>query len=63
MQSFLQGATFVAILAVATVLALGVINMLRANAPNRSQLLMRWRVILQFVAIIVMMTALYFSSR
>ncbi|KAB2875804.1 MAG: twin transmembrane helix small protein [Bauldia sp.] len=63
MQSILQGATFVAIAAVAIVLALGVVNMMRGTSPNRSQLLMRWRVILQLVAIVVMMTALYFSSR
>jgi hypothetical protein len=63
MSSFLQSLTFVAIAAVAVVLVLGVVNMMRGNASNRSQLLMRWRVILQFVAIIVMMTALYFSTR
>lgn len=63
MSSFLQSLTLVAIAAVAVVLVLGVVNMMRGNASNRSQLLMRWRVILQFVAIIVMMTALYFSTR
>jgi hypothetical protein len=63
MSSFLQSVTLVAIAAVAVVLVLGVVNMMRGNASNRSQLLMRWRVILQFVAIIVMMTALYFSTR
>lgn len=63
MSSFLQSLTLVAIAAVAVVLILGVVNMMRGNASNRSQLLMRWRVILQFVAIIVMMTALYFSTR
>lgn len=63
MQSFFQGATFVAIGAVALVLILGVINMMRGTSPNRSQLLMRWRVILQLIAIVVMMTALYLSSR
>ena len=53
----------IAIGAVAVVLVLGLVNMMRGGSPNRSQQLMRWRVILQFVAIIVMMTALYFGTR
>jgi hypothetical protein len=63
MQTLLHGATFVAIVAVAIVLILGVVNMMRGGSGNRSQMLMRWRVILQFIAIVVMMTALYFASR
>ncbi|HET7716468.1 MAG TPA: twin transmembrane helix small protein [Bauldia sp.] len=63
MESFLHGATFAALAAVSVVLVLGVINMMRGTSPNRSQTLMRWRVILQFVALVVMMTALYFASR
>ena len=53
----------VAIGAVALVLVLGLVNMMRGGTSNRSQQLMRWRVILQFVAIVVMMTALYFGTR
>jgi hypothetical protein len=53
----------VALGAVALVLVLGLVNMMRGGSGNRSQTLMRWRVILQFVAIIVMMTALYFGTR
>jgi hypothetical protein len=49
------------LVAVAIVLLLGLWNMLRGGNPGRSQTLMRWRVILQFVAIIIAMTALYFS--
>jgi hypothetical protein len=63
MNGFLHGLTGILIVAVAVVLVLGVVNMMRGNSPNRSQTLMRWRVILQFVAIIVMMTALYFAGR
>jgi hypothetical protein len=37
--------------------------MMRGTSPNRSQTLMRWRVILQFVALVVMMAALYLASR
>ena len=53
----------IALGAVALVLVLGLVNMMRGGSGNRSQLLMLWRVILQFVAIIVMMTALYFGTR
>ena len=45
--------------AVAVVLVLGLFNMLRGGSPNLSQKLMRWRVGLQFVAILVILAALY----
>jgi hypothetical protein len=61
MSTFFQSLTGIAIAAVAVVLVLGVLNMMRGSSPNRSQLLMRLRVILQFTAIVVMMAALYFS--
>jgi hypothetical protein len=63
MTSFLHTLTGVAIVAVFVVLVLGVLNMMRGSSPNRSQMLMRWRVILQFTAIVVMMAALYFTHR
>ncbi len=44
---------------VAVVLAFGLVNMLRGGSPNRSQTLMRWRVGLQFVAILAIVLALY----
>jgi hypothetical protein len=44
---------------VAIVLVFGLVNMLRGGSPNRSQMLMRWRVGLQFVAILAIMLALY----
>jgi hypothetical protein len=50
----------IAIGAVAIVLVLGLINMMRGGSPNTSQRLMRWRVMLQFVAIIVIMATIYF---
>jgi NADH:ubiquinone oxidoreductase subunit 6 (subunit J) len=43
----------IAVGAVAFVLLLGLINMMRGGSPNRSQKLMQWRVLLQFVAIII----------
>lgn len=52
----------IAVGAVAIVLLLGLFNMVRGGSSSRSQTLMRWRVVLQFIAIVVMMTALYFGS-
>jgi hypothetical protein len=48
--------------AVAVVLFLGLVNMMRGGPGNRSQQLMRWRVILQFAAIVALMAALYVAS-
>jgi ABC-type nickel/cobalt efflux system permease component RcnA len=53
----------IAVGAVAVVLLLGLWNMLRGGSSSRSQNLMRWRVILQFAAIVIMMTGLWFTSR
>ena len=52
----------VAVFAVAVVLVLGILNMLRQGpgASNRSQTFMRWRVGLQFLAIVAIVGALYF---
>ncbi|HET8544518.1 MAG TPA: twin transmembrane helix small protein [Pseudolabrys sp.] len=52
-----------AIVAVAIVLLLGLINMMRGGSPNRSQKLMRVRVLLQFVAIIVIMATIWALGR
>ena len=52
-----------AVIAVAIVLLLGLINMLRGGSPNRSQKLMRLRVLLQFVAIIVIMATIWVMGR
>jgi Hypoxia induced protein conserved region len=48
-----------AIIAVAAVLVLGLINMMRGGSPNTSQKLMRLRVLLQFVAIVVIMATIW----
>ena len=52
-------AVIVAIAAVAIVLVFGLVNMMRGGSPNTSQKLMRLRVLLQFVAIIVIMVAVW----
>ena len=51
-----------ALAAVSIVLFMGLWNMLRGGSPNRSQMLMRWRVMLQFVAICVVMAAIYIAN-
>ncbi len=43
----------IAIGAVAVVLVLGLINMMRGGSPHKSQKLMRLRVLLQFIAIVI----------
>lgn len=48
--------------AVAIVLVLGLFNMLKAGDANMSQLLMRWRVGLQFLAILIILAVLYFRG-
>ena len=53
----------VAIGAVAIVLLLGLLNMMRGGSPNTSQRLMRLRVLLQFIAIIVIMAAIWAMGR
>jgi hypothetical protein len=53
----------VAIGAVAVVLLLGLINMMRGGSPNTSQKLMRLRVLLQFVAVVVIMLTIWVMNR
>jgi hypothetical protein len=48
-----------AVAAVAFVLVLGLINMMRGGSPNRSQKLMQWRVLLQFIAIVITMLTVW----
>ncbi len=54
---------YIAVGAVFVVLLLGLFNMFRGGSSNTSQKLMRWRVGLQFVAIVVLMLGLYLSQR
>lgn len=53
----------IAVAAVALVLFLGLFNLARGGSPERSQMLMRWRIGLQLVAIIVVIATLYFGTR
>jgi hypothetical protein len=63
METFFSYLGPIMMAAVVLVLALGLFNMLRGGPGSRSQTLMRWRVGLQFVAVILLMLALYFASR
>jgi hypothetical protein len=49
----------IAIGAVAIVLLLGLANMMRGGSPNLSQRLMRLRVLMQFIALIVIMLTIW----
>ncbi len=51
-----------AVIIVAVVLVLGLVNMMRGGDPNRSQKLMRLRVMLQFAAIVVIMVVIWAKS-
>jgi NADH:ubiquinone oxidoreductase subunit 6 (subunit J) len=53
----------IAVGAVAVVLLLGLINMMRGGSPNTSQKLMRLRVLLQFVAVVVIMLTIWIMNR
>lgn len=59
MASFLDILVPVAVGAVAVVLLLGLRNMLKTGSSDTSQKLMRWRVILQAVAVVIIMVAVY----
>ena len=64
MANFLShGVVPIAIGAVAVVLLLGLINMLRGGSGNTSQKLMRLRVLLQAIAIGVIMLTLWFMGK
>ena len=53
----------IAIGAVAVVLVIGLAHTLRGGSPNLSQRLMRLRVLLQFIAIIIVMVTIWMLGR
>ena len=60
MTSFLRMIILpITVAAVAVVLLLGLLNMMRGGSPNRSQKLMQMRVLLQFVAIVITMLTVW----
>jgi hypothetical protein len=60
MQSWSNYLVGGAVVLVAVVLVAGLFNMVRGGSPNLSQKLMRWRVGLQFLAILIIMGVLFF---
>jgi ABC-type Na+ efflux pump permease subunit len=62
-DSLSQFAVVIAIGAVAFVLLLGLLNMMRGGSPNTSQKLMRLRVLLQFAAVIIIMATIWIMGR
>ena len=61
MQLLSNFALPIALAAVSVVLLAGLWNMMRGGSANTSQKLMRWRVGLQFIAIVIAMAAVYFA--
>jgi Hypoxia induced protein conserved region len=55
--------SIIAVGGVAVILFMGLWNMFRGGDANRSQMLMRARVVAQFVALIVILGALYFFGQ
>ena len=63
MSNFFYNLIPFAIGAVAIVLLLGLVNMMRGGSPYTSQKLMRLRVVLQFVALVIIMASLWMMGR
>jgi hypothetical protein len=63
MDSGFKFLAIIAMIAVAVVLLLGLRNMLRNGDGNTSNKLMRLRIIFQFIAVLLMVGALYFARR
>jgi hypothetical protein len=61
MQTFLYHATTVATLAVLAVLLYGLRTLMKGENSNLSQKLMRWRIALQFIAILIILAYAFVS--
>ena len=62
-MTFLDYLSRFAVGVVFLVLLAGLWNMMRGGSSNTSQNLMRLRVVMQFIAILVILTIVYFSTR
>ena len=62
-QTVLNIIVIVAVGVVAVILFMGLWNMFKGDDPNRSQMLMRARVIAQAVALAILLGSLYFFGR
>ncbi len=62
-QTLVNVVTILAVGVVAVILFMGLWNMFKGGDQNRSQMLMRARVIAQAVALVILLGALYFFGR
>ena len=62
-QTIVNIVIILAVGAVAVILFMGLWNMFKGQDQNRSQMLMRARVIAQAIALVVLLGALYFFGR
>lgn len=63
MQTVLSVLVALAMLATLGVLVAGVVGLARGSDPARSNALMRWRVLLQFGAVLLFVLLLWLSGR
>jgi hypothetical protein len=63
MDSVMKYGAVIAMAAVVFVLFLGLRNLLRGGDSHYSNKMMRWRVLLQFIAIVFIMATLYFTDK
>jgi hypothetical protein len=61
MSTFLNILIVIAMVAVAAVLLRGLINLMRAGDSNFSNKMMQLRIFLQFIAIVLIVLAIYFA--
>jgi hypothetical protein len=62
-QTIVNVVTILAVAVVAVILFMGLWNMFRGGDQNKSQMLMRARVIAQAVALVILLGALFFFGR
>ena len=62
METFVSALVPLAVIAVAVVLLVGLVNMMRGGSPGTSQKLMRARVLLQFMAILLIMGVIWWRA-
>lgn len=63
MPTVMNALTTIAVLSVGVVLVLGLRTLLKGDTPNLSQRLMRWRIGLQFIAIVLIMLTVLLMRR
>lgn len=63
MPTVMNALTTIAVLSVGVVLVLGLRTLLKGDTPNLSQRLMRWRIGLQFIAVVLIMLTVLLMRR